>query len=276
MTALDQAFIEAFRQEGASPLTASPHPADLATVAAETKRTRSPKPPVSPAPAFEPVLQVDSFAWPSGCARLAVDAQEQIGQLAAALTAASGQGQRVVGISASQRGDGCTTLLLCAARHLAEQGLRVVLVDADFDSPLLAQRLGLLPEFGWEEVLAGRLPLEEVAVDSVQDRLAIVPLCGLLPTGTDDDDRPSPPAVLGVLGEHYDLVLVDLGRFGDHAAGDGGPLETVVDWIDAVVLVHNVGSTSPADLERTRQLVQAAGLEELGITENFVGPRDCA
>jgi protein-tyrosine kinase len=268
MTALDQALIKVFRQEVAEPETPVPQPAELATVAAQAEPARSADPTGPSPPAFEPALQVDSFAWPSGCARLGLDAAEQIGQLAAALRTASVQGQRVVAITGCHRGDGCTTLLLCAARRLAEQDLRVVLVDADFDNPLLARRLGLLPEFGWEAVLAGHSPLDEVAIDSVQDRLAIVPLCGSLPAAADADDRPTP---LSVLGEHSHLGLVDLGPFGDHVAGGSGPFETVVNWIDAVVLVHNVGSTSPADLERTRGRVQAAGLTELGITENFVG-----
>lgn len=279
MTALDQALIRIFAQEEAGPDATAAHPADLATVAAEAKPPWSTGRVVPPAPAFEPALQVDSFAWPSGCARMGLDAAEQIGQLAAALTAASDQGQRVVAFSGSHRGDGCTTLLLCAARRLAEQGLGVALVDADFENPLLARRLGLLPEVGWEMVVGGRLPLEDVAIDSIQDRLAIVPLCGLPPAEADndaDDRRPNPPTPLNALGQHYDLVLVDLGPFDNQAAGGSGTFESVVDWIDAVVLVHNACSASPGDLEQTRGRVQRAGLTELGITENFVSAANCA
>jgi hypothetical protein len=114
---------------------------------------------------FEPLLQVDGFVWPSGCTRLSTSSGGQIDQLADALTGGLDRGQRVLAVSACHRADGCTTLLLCVAQSLARRGLKIALVDADTDNPLLAQRLGLVPEAGWEAVLAGRLPLGEVTIE---------------------------------------------------------------------------------------------------------------
>ena len=260
MTALDQAFIRAFTQDQANPTTtesAAPVAVEAPPVVAETDEPRLAEPVEPPAAGFEPALQVDSFAWPSGCTRLGLDASEEIGELASALAKASADGKRVVGVSGGRRGDGCTTLLLCAARRLADQDHRVALVDADFDDPLLARRLGLLPESGWEKVVADGLPLEEVAIDSVQDRLALVPLCGTPPSGG-DSEQSATKIPLDVLGRQYDLVLVDLGPIGEEALAKSGPLETIADWIDGVILVHNVGSASSADLDEARRRVDTA------------------
>lgn len=222
-------------------------------------------------------FQVDRFAWPSGCTRLSMAAGDQIDQLADALSAGLEQGQHVVAIGGCRRGDGCTTLLLCVARRLAERGLKIAVLDADFDNPLLARRLGLLPEAGWEEVLAARLPVEEVIVESVQDRLAVVPLCGPPARHRRSGDGASDPvSSLRALGEHYDLVLIDWGEFGDGTQSGGVSVRGIVDGIDAMVIVHNVRFTSRKELDRTRRRVEAAGLVEAGIVENFVELRQSA
>jgi Mrp family chromosome partitioning ATPase len=226
--------------------------------------------------AFLPAFQVDSFAWPSGCARLGMVARDQMEQLAAALIAGQAEGQQVVAMSGCRRGDGCTTLLLCVARRLAERGLQVALVDADIDNPLLARRLGLLPDVGWEEVLTARADVSEVIIESVQDRLAVLPLCGTLPCrGCPAPQAPDPLSRLNALREHYDLVLVDLGEFGEGTT-DGEASSVILNWIDAVVLVRDVRTTRQAELNRIRRRVETAGLVEAGIAENFVELRKSA
>ena len=153
----------------------------------------------------------------------------------------------------------------------------MAMIDADVDHPLLARRLGLLPEAGWEETFSSRLPVEEVIIESVQDRLGVLPLCGSLPCREcPANDPPAPASALNVLREHYDLILVDLGQFGEETASGERPARAVTDGIDAVVLVHNVRATSQDELDRTRRLAQAAGFVEAGIAENFVAVRKSA
>lgn len=291
MTPIDRAFIKAYshHEQPAPPTVAE---VSLQTVPlADAGELTLPEPESAPAeddaaPAsptifhpslFQPSFQVDSFAWPSGCTRLGMLAPDQVDRLADALTRGLDRGQQVVAISGCGRGDGCTTLLLCVARRLAERGLRIAMVDADVDNPLLARRLGLLPEAGWEELLAGRLPLEEVMIESIQDQLALLPLCGSLPgENCPSEDVSRLAQNLNVLREHYDLVLVDWGRFDDAHRGDRPVAEAVLQWVDAVVLVHNVRSTEQSDLDRTRQRLGAAGLVEAGIAENFTDARQSA
>lgn len=226
---------------------------------------------------FQPAFQVDSFAWPSGCTRLSMVAGEQIDQLADSLAGEREQGRHVVAMGGCRRGDGCTTLLLCVARRLAERGLRIAVIDADFDNPLLARRLGLLPDVGWEEIFTARLPVEEVTIESVQEGVSVLPLCGVVPCrACPAKDLPDTASALNVLREYYDLVLVDWGQLGDDTLDGDGASRVVIDWIDAMVLVHNVSVTSQDELNRTRRRAQAAGLVEAGIAENFVEVRKSA
>jgi Mrp family chromosome partitioning ATPase len=226
---------------------------------------------------FRPAFQVDRLAWPSGCARLGMAARDQIEDLADALVAGGEAGQQVVAMSGCRRGDGCTTLLLCVARRLAERGLQVAVVDADLANPLLARRLGLLPDAGWEQVVTAQASVDQLIIESLQDRLAVLPLCGEIPCqGCPARGLPDPIASLDVLRRHYDLVLVDLGQFGARGVGGDGACRGVNRWIDAVVLVRDVRTTREDELEQIRHRVGAVGLVEAGIAENFVELRKSA
>lgn len=229
-----------------------------------------PAPELAEEAAFRPSFQVESFAWQSSCTRLSTAAGDELDHLADELIDGLSRDRKAVAVSGCRRGEGCTTLLLAAAQRLAQRGLKVAVVDADFDHPQLARRLGLLPEAGWEEVLAGRLPLAEALIDSVRDAIAVLPLCGPVPERSYlSSDDPEPARSIEVLRRHYDLVLIDLGAW-VAGAGTASPwAEPDARWIDAVVLVHNIRSTPAAELAQARQRLQAAGIVEAGVVENF-------
>ena len=222
-------------------------------------------------PPFRPVLEVDRFLWPPDCEKLEHAAAAPLDSLAEQMAEQASVGRKVVAIASCRRGDGCTTLLLSLAPRLSALGLRVLLVDADFHNPLLARSLGLVPEHGWEEVLAGRLPAEEVIVESLHDRLALLPLCEPPPGRSYElGGDPDPAVSLKQLAAHYDVVLLDLGRFHRHDASGSSLPQPNAEWIDALVLIRNVRSTPEEDLARNRRRVRAVGVHELGIVENFV------
>jgi len=189
----------------------------------------------SEAASFQPMLQVDGFAWSDRATSLRLAAGIQVDRLAAALAEGIAEGRKVVGIGGCRRRQGCTTLLLCAAKRLAARGLKVAMVDADFEQRALASRLGLLPEAGLDAVLSGRTPLEEVAIESMADQMAVVPLAApcATPPGTPETERVM-TAALDALRRCYDLVLVDLGQTGG-GAGDGPSVSCPRSWIDAIV-----------------------------------------
>jgi Mrp family chromosome partitioning ATPase len=220
---------------------------------------------------FRPVWQVDHFTWPRLCRRLIARAAEELDRLADALLAANVQGQKVLAIGGCRRGEGATTLLLCAARRLAERGIKPVLVDADLVRPRLAKRLGVKPQFGWDETAEedGR-PLDQAIVEATTNNVALLPARepsaeSHRPPG----DASRLPACLGILREHYDMVLVDLGPLEDARLADGDWSRTARS-IDALVLVHNPRITSTEQLTAFQEQVAAAGIAVAGIVENFV------
>lgn len=210
------------------------------------------------------LLQVDGLGWPKVCEKLAKTAGGQIEALADRVASEAGGGRNVIGFVGDCAGSGCTTLLLCVAKHLAE-GLRVVVVDANGGNPSIARDLGLLPDVGWKDVAAGRLPLADALIDSVNDGLAVLPYSGHQDVEYGEGFGEGADVVedLRRLGPHYDLVLADLGVLpassGDHS---------LLGCVDAAVIVRSACVAQSDVSRRAGQILHASGVGIVGVVEN--------
>jgi len=214
---------------------------------------------------LNPAWRVDHFSWPRVCRRLFSQASDEMDRLADALMTLGAKGQKVLAFGGVRGGEGATTLLLCAARRLAERGVRLAMIDADGIRPRLAKRLGVQPQSGWNDAEDGGAGFDRSMLASTADNLALLPLC------EPDMSAGEPEAIdptrlsraLRALRHHFDMVLVDLGPLQDAAFRAGGE-------IDAAVLVHNQRITTDAELSAVQQRLAAAGVSTAGIIENFV------
>lgn len=220
---------------------------------------------------FRPAQQTGRLQWPAICRKLTDRADSEVGLLADAIAERLARDKRVVGMGSLKRGEGSTTLLLCAARRLAQQGRKTLLVDADLSHPQLPASLGLESKAGWLDVLSGRVPLEEAVIESAADGVALLPLgAGDNHLGSAADGESAEAADLDVLRAVYDCVLIDLGSLGETSDRQGLLPETAGALIDAVVLVQNTRTTSREELLRLQDRFTAAGIDSVGIAENFV------
>jgi protein-tyrosine kinase len=87
------------------------------------------------------------------------------------------QAWRSLAIFSAGAEDGKTTTAINLAVNLAiDRSHTVLLVDFDFKHPTLADRLGLAPEFGADDALTGRAPLEDCLYHPEGfDRLVVLP-----------------------------------------------------------------------------------------------------
>src|SRR5262245_2418271 len=111
--------------------------------------------------------------------------------------------------SAAHAGAGTTSVLLNLAVTLARQG-RVAIVDAQFNRPACAARLGAAPAPGLREVLARTVPLLWAL------QVTGVPNLHLLANGTINAEPAIDiwPLVLGQLRQRFDWILVDAPEWG--------------------------------------------------------------
>lgn len=173
-------------------------------------------------------------------------------------------------------GEGKTTTIVNLALTMAQDGKRVLLVDADLRRPFVHARLGLERSPGLSEVLVGGLPWRE-AVKTVTDlmiglmgvdRIVNTPGIDLLNVMT-SGSIPHNPAefinspkfvdVIHQMREEYDVVLFDT-----------PPILPIADAVmmsskvDGVVLVYQVGRIGRSALKRAKFLVDHAQGKVLG------------
>jgi Mrp family chromosome partitioning ATPase len=242
--------------------------------AVETDENAQSKPPatVCAEPPFKPMLQVDRYIWPPVCIRLISTATAELSSIVEAITATKDQGIKTLTIAGCRRGEGGTTLLLCVARGLAERGLRVAIVDADLADPQIAGRLGLQPQFGWDTVLDGLLPLSEVVIEAADNRVGLLPLHEPLVARKElAIQRSTLTDACKTLAATYDLVLIDIGSLEDFLGYQSSGKKTISP-LEAAIIVQDDRATSADDLKEMENRLSLAGIQPLGVVQNLVQP----
>ena len=116
---------------------------------------------------------------------------------------------RVVLFSSSLASEGKTTTVLSLGRSMALSGKRVVVVDADLRRPAVARGLGISPEAGLVEYLAGQVELDDVLLSDEASGMDVLPALAGAANAPDLLGSESMRILLEKLKTDYDLVLVD-------------------------------------------------------------------
>jgi Mrp family chromosome partitioning ATPase len=213
-------------------------------------------------------LEVEHFLWPDLIADLEKRVAGPLRELAAEFSAASAGGCRVLLFVGEHPGCGVTSLVLAAARQLAQHGLGVAVADANFARPDLAAYLGIAAQVGWEDVMTRQSGLADALVESTSDRLTLLPLKGPVSPQETPLDFSLAAETLRQLRRGFDLVLVDGGSLDDPAAKlllarlGNGTLEGIVNIQDARNAREGLRRTDPAAMHLVGRL-------QIGTIENF-------
>lgn len=177
------------------------------------------------------------------------------------------RGQLLV-ISSTSPSEGKTTTVINVAAVLAENGAKVLLVDADLRHPSVAHHLGIEGSVGLAHVLSGQMS----PVDVVQSYWK--PNLHILPAGK----RPANASLLlnsdmmKMLIEQalmqYDYVLIDTAPLA--VSNDGIVFGS---WAKGVVLVAANGVCRKKDLEESMDALRTAKVPVLGFVFNFANPK---
>jgi capsular exopolysaccharide synthesis family protein len=174
-------------------------------------------------------------------------------------------------------GEGKTTTIVNVALAMAQDGKRVLLVDADMRRPVIHARFGLQREPGLSEVLTGSIQWKDavrtvtdlmigtLGVDRVMsapglDNLHIL-TSGKIPMNPAELlDSSKATELIAELRKSYDLVLLDT-----------PPILPIADAVamssraDGTVLVYQVGRIGRTALKRTKFLLEHAQAKVLGL-----------
>jgi polysaccharide biosynthesis transport protein len=178
---------------------------------------------------------------------------------------APGARGRVVLFGSANPGEGKTTTVANLAASLAQNGARVLAVDADLRRPTLHRHFGLGHTPGLSDAVVGRSKLAEVIRPTPVSGLSVIP-CGYIP--------PNPAELLGSdslrellhgLRKKYDWVLVD-----------APPILAMADtpvlcpFVDGLVLVVWSESSSRPALRRALDQLERVGGKLTGVVLNKV------
>lgn len=153
--------------------------------------------------------------------------------------------------------EGKTTTIVNTAVALAEDGARVLLIDADLRHPSVANMLGIEGSVGLSHILAGKAVPKDVVQPYWKSNLHV------LPAGK----RPANPSVL-INSETMSRLLSQAARQYDYVLVDTAPM---VVSNDAVVLGHIahgvviIAAKGIADRQDLRDMVSALDAAEIPI-----------
>lgn len=177
----------------------------------------------------------------------------------------AGKGQLLV-ITSAQPSEGKTTTSINVAAALAEDGARVLLIDADLRHPSVAHHLGLEGSAGLAHVLSGQMSPKDVVQNYWKPNLHI------LPAGK----RPANAGVL--LGSDTMRIMVEqaLTQY-DYVIIDTAPLSVSNDgvvfgrWAKAkgLVLVTGRGVCEKKELKEVSESLHVAKVPVLGFIFNY-------
>ena len=185
------------------------------------------------------------------------------------LLSKNGSSPQTILVTSSVEGEGKTTLSTNLAILLAQQGKRVLLVDADLRRPSLHRLFNLSDGPGLSSMLAGQAGTSLEITKAVP--LAKIPTLHVLAAG------PIPAHPSDLLASAHMQHALDLWRTQyDFIIMDGAPVLPVTDsvllsrLIDATLLVARYAYTRQQSLSRSQTLLETQGGSTIGVVLNGV------
>lgn len=175
----------------------------------------------------------------------------------------TGRALKSVIITSASPGEGKSTTSSNLAGAFAQQGMRVLLVDADLRRPTVHTIFGTPREPGLTQVLVGQVELQAAVRETSVPGLSVLTAGVLPPNPAELLGSPVMRELLGTMMDAYDLVVLDTPPV--MAASDSSVLASLV---DGVVLVVRAGRTERGVAQQAVRQLTSVGARVLGAALN--------
>ena len=169
-----------------------------------------------------------------------------------------------ISITSAFPGEGKTTCAINLAIVTSMSlGRRVLLIDCDLRRPKIHPALGMKPEIGLAEVLAGASSIDDAILSAEGVALDVLPVCGRPANPSELLSSPEMSRLVEEVSGRYDRIILDT------PAALGLPdAKAVSDLCDGIVVVVRADVTAQSDLEAVLEIMDRQRI--LGLLINDV------
>jgi len=189
---------------------------------------------------------------------------------------------KVILITSSTVKEGKSTIAANLSVVLAQQGGRILLIDADMRKPMQHHTFGLkrqpglseclLGQYHWQDavkrfsdVMLGDMGIDQALLTPGLDQLEIL-TCGFVNANPPDLlAAPMMSTILEEVREEYDMVIIDMPPL-LHTTD----ATIIASKVDSVLLVYHIGSVVRGALKRVKSNIESVGGNVMGIVLNGV------
>lgn len=165
-----------------------------------------------------------------------------------------------IGVTSSIPGEGKTTTAVNIALTYAEAGVKVLLVDADFRRPMVAEILGLDNTVGLTSMLVDSLDFDSAKLTWGDSRLMVLPAGEVPPNPAELLASARMAEVMTELRKHVDVIVIDTAPM--LAVADA---TVIAPLLDTMLVVADSSRVRSAQLERAVESLKAVGTQIAGI-----------
>jgi len=170
---------------------------------------------------------------------------------------------RTMLVTSASKGEGKSTTSANLAVTFAQQGMRVLLVDADLRRPALDKLFGIPREPGLSNLLIHPELWENAIRPTSQETLHVLPAGSIPPNPAELLGGQRMTGLINLLQEKYDLVIFDSPPV--LIAADASILAS---WVDGVLVIVRAGQTDRGAAQHTMQQLVGVGARIVGAVLN--------
>jgi len=166
-------------------------------------------------------------------------------------------------VTSSGPGEGKSTNTANLAVVFAQQGKRVLLIDADLRKPTVHYTFRTENHVGLSNVLTRQLTLEEAISTTAQEKLWVLSSGPIPPNPSELLGSKNMQVLLEQAKEEYDVIVIDTPPV--LAVTDA---QILANLADGVVLVVSSGKTERDSAKKAKELLESAQAKILGVVLN--------
>ncbi|GIO30143.1 tyrosine protein kinase [Paenibacillus albilobatus] len=170
---------------------------------------------------------------------------------------------QILAVTSTQAAEGKTTTISNLAVAFAQEGKRVLLVDADLRRPSLQGIFNVSNKTGLSNILANQSICEEIIHHSGVDNLQLITSGPVPPNPTELLSSGKLKEIMESWRDDYDVILIDTPPV--MAVADGLIVASVS---DGVVIVVQAGKVKREHVQKTKEKLELAKANILGVVLN--------